>query len=390
MTRLFGFGLVVIAPAPATCPGMPPARPTADNTRRATPALDEAQERNAVISLETPPFAPEHASADELRAWYELAVTTIAADYPNSPVPPYDSYVQQLCQPTSYLGLQRLWVAREDGRLIGTASAAVPTDENSERAVITVRVSAENRRHGVGTRLLQAMLPELRERGCRMIAGQAKAGTDATRWTDALGFRTVAQRASHHLDLRNVDPARWQVPPAPGFRIRTWVDTAPDDVVQSFARARNAIADSPTGEASYRHPDWTVEQVRRYEARMREIGESHRYVVAVDDRSGAVAGFTEIALVPQQSSYCHQEDTAVLPEFRGLGLGRAIKASMLQWLTADLPRLERVLTMTTADNHHMIRVNARLGYVTDHVVASVESDIDALEARLADSRPRPC
>nr|WP_095872515.1 GNAT family N-acetyltransferase [Streptomyces sp. TLI_235] len=127
-----------------------------------------------------------------------------------------------------------------------------------------------------------------------------------------------------------------------------------------------------------------------YEARMRGIGESHRYVVAVDNRSGAVAGFTEIALVPQQSSYCHQEDTAVLPEFRGLGLGRAIKASMLQWLTADLPRLERVLTMTTADNHHMIRVNARLGYVTDHVVASVESDIDALEARLADSRPRPC
>ncbi|MDH6127323.1 GNAT family N-acetyltransferase [Kitasatospora sp. GP82] len=341
------------------------------------------------MSLGTTPFAPERASAAELRAWYELAVTATAADYPSTPLPPYDSYVQQLRQPTSYLGLQRLWVARDNGRLIGTARAVFPTDENSERAITAVRVSARNRRRGVGTRLLQTMLPEIHARGCQRIAGQTKAGADGEKWTNALGFRTVAQRASHHLDIKRTDPARWQVPLAPGFRIQKWVDTAPGDLVQSFARARNAIADSPTGEASYQHPDWTAERVRQYEARMRGIGESHRYVVAVDERSGAVAGFTEIAIVPQQWSYCHQEDTAVLPEFRGLGLGRAIKASMMRWLTAELPRLEQVHTMTAADNLHMIRVNAQLGYVTDHVVASVESDVGALEARLTDLRPRP-
>ncbi|MFF4953189.1 GNAT family N-acetyltransferase [Streptomyces chattanoogensis] len=123
---------------------------------------------------------------------------------------------------------------------------------------------------------------------------------------------------------------------------------------------------------------------------MRETGESHRYVVAVDERSGAVAGFTKIAFVPQQWSHCYQEDTAVLPEFRGLGLGRAIKASMMCWLTADFPRLEQVHTMTTSDNLHMIRVNAQLGYVTVHGVATVESEVGALEAHLpAAGRPRP-
>ncbi|AJT61985.2 hypothetical protein T261_0294 [Streptomyces lydicus] len=338
--------------------------------------------------MEIGPFAAERASADELRAWYDLSVTSTAADYPSNPVPPYDSYVQQLCKPTSYLGLQRLWVARDNGRLIGTASAVFPPDENSARAIIAVRVSARNRRHGVGTRLLQAMLPEIHTRGCRVIAGQAKAGSDGEKWTHALGFRTVVQRASHHLDIKSVDPERWQVPPARGFRIEQWVDSAPDNLVQSFARARNAIADSPTGEASYQHPDWTAERVRQYEARMRETGETHRYVVAVEERSKAVAGFTEIALVPRQWSHCYQEDTAVLPEFRGLGLGRAIKASMMRWLTTDLPRLEQVHTMTTSDNLHMIRVNAQLGYATDHVVASVESEVGALEARLpASERP---
>ncbi|WP_045305956.1 GNAT family N-acetyltransferase [Saccharothrix sp. ST-888] len=383
---LFGFGLITITWEPTACAGRPPAaQPLTALGRR--PAL-EVKERNVVMSLETAPFAAEHASSDELRAWYELAVTSTAADYPSSPVPPYDSYVQQLRQSTSYLGLQRLWVARDSGRLIGTASAVFPTDENSERAIISVRVSAQYRRRGVGTRLLQTMLPEIHERGCRRIAGQTKASADGEKWTNALGFRAVAQRASHHLDIKSVDPARWQVPPTPGFRIQKWVDTAPDDLVQSFARARNAIADSPTGETSYRHPDWTAERVRQYETRMREIGETHRYVVAVDERSGAVAGFTEIAIIPRQSSFCHQEDTAVLPEFRGLGLGRAVKAAMMRWLTADLPHLEQVHTMTASDNLHMIRVNAPLGYVTDHVVSSVESEVGALEARLAGLRPR--
>ncbi|MGW2628979.1 GNAT family N-acetyltransferase [Streptomyces chattanoogensis] len=200
------------------------------------------------MSLELGPFAAERASADELRAWYDLSVTSAAADYPSNPVPPYDSYVQQLCKPTSYLGLQRLWVTRDKGRLVGTASAVFPPDENSTLAIIAVRVSAQNRRRGVGTRLLQTMLPEIQARGCRVIAGQAKAGADGEKWTHALGFRTVTQRASHRLDIKSVEPARWQVPPAPGFRFEKWVDTAPDDLVQSFARARSAIADSPTGE----------------------------------------------------------------------------------------------------------------------------------------------
>jgi GNAT superfamily N-acetyltransferase len=336
------------------------------------------------MSLETVPFAPELASPDELRAWYEIFVA-VSPDFPGAPVPPYDSFTQQLCQPTSHYGLQRRWTARDDGRLLGTASAIFPTDENSELAIITVRVPAENRRGGVGTRLLQAMLPQIHEHGCRTIIGTVKAGADGEKWASALGFQTVHQRSSHHLDITSVDPARWQVEPTPGFRLLQWMDTAPDDLVLGFARARNAIADSPTGESSYQHPSWTAERVRQYEAKTLESGESHRYVVAVDERSGAVAGFTEVAIIPGQWSYCRQEDTAVLSEFRGLGLGRAMKASMMRWLTADFPRLEQVRTMTAAENVHMIRVNTQLGYQADSTLANVESEVGALEALLDSS-----
>ena len=336
------------------------------------------------MTLEIAPFAPGLASPDELRAWYEVFVA-VSPDFSSVPVPSYHPFVQQLCRPMSYHGLQQRWAARDNRRLLGTANAIFPADENSGLVVITVRVPAQNRREGVGTRLLRAMLPQIHEQGCRTINGTVKAGADGEKWANTLGFKTVLQRSSHHLDITNADLARWQVQPPLGFRLHQWTDTAPDDLVQGFARARNAIADSPTGESSYQHPSWTAERVRQYEARTLKSGGSHRYVAAVDERSGTVAGFTEIAFAPGQLSRCHQEDTAVLPEFRGLGLGRAMKASMLRWLTADLPQLEQVHTMTASENAHMIRVNTQLGYQTDSTLAYVESQVSALEALLASS-----
>ena len=308
------------------------------------------------MGLETAPFVPELASPDEPRSWYEILVV-VSADFPSAPVPPYESYVHQLCQPASFHGLLRRWGARDNGRLLGTANAIFPTDENSELAIISVRVPDQHRREGVGTRLLQAMLPQIHERGHRTITGTVKAGADGEKWANALGFPRVLQRSSHRLDITSVDPKLWLVEPKSGFRLHQWTDTAPDDLVQSFARARNAIADSPAGESSHQHPNWTAERVRQYEAKTLEGGESHRYVVALDERTGRVAAFTEIAIAPGQWSSCTQEDTAVLPEFRGLGLGRAMKASMMRWLTADPPKLEQVRTMTASENLHMIRVN---------------------------------
>ena len=347
------------------------------------------------MSLETAPFAPELASPEELLAWYGILVA-VAGDFPGSPVPPYDAYVRQLRAPASARSPQQRWDARDNGRLLGTAGAIFRTDENSERVLVAVRVPVPDRRGGVGTRLLQAMLPQLRARGCRTVAGTVKAGADGEQWASALGFRTVLRQSAHHLDVTKADPLRWQVELAPGFRLRQWTDTAPDDLVRGFAMARNAMADQPIGESSYRHPAWTVERVRQHEAELLKSGMSRRYVVAIDERSGAVAGFTEIVIAPGQPRTCRQVDTGVLSEYRGRGLGRAMKASMMRWLTDDFPGLEQVFTMTAAENIHMIRVNAQLGYRTDATLAIVESEVGALEARIVETlltdrqgRPHP-
>jgi GNAT superfamily N-acetyltransferase len=338
------------------------------------------------MSTETAPFAPGLASPEELRAWYDIFREIAVSDFPDASVPQYDVYVRQLCGSVPQHAVHERWDARRNGRVLGTASAVFPTDDNRERVVLAVRVPAQDRGAGVGTRLLRAALPRIREHGCRWIASQVREGADGEQWANTLGFRQVLRCSSHRLDIRGVDPSRWRIDPPTGFTFRQWTDTAPEDLLGGFARARNAMADQPIGGSSYRHPPWTAERVRRYEAGTLASGESHRYVAAVDERSGTVAGFTELAVVPGQVSHCRQEDTAVLPEFRGLGLGRAMKALMMRWLTTEHPRIEQVRTMTAAENAHMIRVNAQLGYTTDHTLITVESEVAAVEALLNPSR----
>jgi mycothiol synthase len=333
------------------------------------------------------PFVPSEAPERELRAHYDVFVASVALDFPDTPVAAYATYAEQLCKPTSYMGPRNLWVARVDDQVVGSATAIYHALENRDMATISVRVRPDLRRLGIGTSLLRAVLPDLREHDRRRLVGNGlNAGGSGDEWARALGFVKTDERAWQSLTIGDVDAVSWQVPAPAGFRVEKWIDQTPESLVAGFARARTAMADAPRGGSSYETPAWTVERVRQREADMMRIGEEHRFVVAVHEQSGAVAGLTEIAIEPNQLTFCYQEDTAVLAEFRGLGLGRCLKAAMLRWLTADRPAIERVLTNTDASNVHMIRVNHQIGYVTNDIVLGVEADIDDVEACLVNSR----
>ncbi len=122
-----------------------------------------------------------------------------------------------------------------------------------------------------------------------------------------------------------------------------------------------------------------MQRVRAYEAASRDRGCELRTVVAVHEASGTVAGLTEIEVRPGRNDFALQLDTAVLPEYRGHGLGRFIKAQMMRWLLADRPQMEMVGTTTDAANIHMIRVNHQLGYITADTICNVEAGIETLD-----------
>ncbi|MCC8250215.1 GNAT family N-acetyltransferase [Saccharothrix luteola] len=211
----------------------------------------------------------------------------------------------------------------------------------------------------------------------RLVEGRP--GTD---WARRLGFRTVRSLAAMVMTVADVDRTRWPVGVPQGYRVERWADTAPDEVVTSYAAARSAIHDVPMGTTEFVPPEWTVERVRANEAELSGENVEQRVVVAVHEATGEVAGLTEVVLLPREPRTFHQGDTVVLAAHRGRGIGLGLKGVMAHWLVEDHPELRRMHTVTNSDNEHMIRVNRRLGMTVERTELVVAHEIDALTARL--------
>lgn len=78
----------------------------------------------------------------------------------------------------------------------------------------------------------------------------------------------------------------------------------------------------------------------------------------------------------------------MLAEHRGLGLGMRLKAGMAEWIIGDLPSLERIKTVTSTDNTHMLRVNDQFSFVTLRVEYVLAQDVAALVAVLGGGAAR--
>jgi RimJ/RimL family protein N-acetyltransferase len=178
--------------------------------------------------------------------------------------------------------------------------------------------------------------------------------------------------------MREVDPATWQVDAPAGYHAVAWSDAAPEELLVSYARALNAIHDAPDGTAEFEFPQWTAESVRAEEARLAASGMTQWTVAAVRDADNEVAGYTEVLLRPWLANIAVVGNTAVLEQHRGHRLGVFVKARMSAWLHEEQPAREWVMTMTNADNEHMIRVNERIGFTTTRTVVVLNAELDAL------------
>ncbi|MEV0237684.1 GNAT family N-acetyltransferase [Nonomuraea sp. NPDC050786] len=336
-----------------------------------------------MTTVDISPLDLDRATDAELRGQYDLAVAAFAVDRPDAPKPDYDTFVGRLRAVPPGVSRQRYWVARRRDRTVGLAITQLSESENDNSVVVDVRVLPELRRQGIGTALLRRALTESPAGGRELVVGRGvTAGGDGELWIRAMGFTVVQRVALQVLTVPEADPALWEVPVPPGHRLERWTGAAPDTLVESYARARGAIHDAPTGDSSYRHPQWSVPRVRQAEHDARRRGVEHRVVVVVHEASNAVVGLTELEIFPGMPDTAVQQDTAVVPGHRGRGLGRTVKAAMMRWLLAERPEIGVVVTNVDASNDYMTYVNHQLGYVTARIMLTAETARGALEFRL--------
>jgi mycothiol synthase len=197
-----------------------------------------------------------------------------------------------------------------------------------------------------------------------------------------MGFAVVQQTVELRLDLRPADPARWLVQAAAGYELAEWTGSAPDELLLSYAAARNAIREAPHDGLSFTEPEWTAQRVRDEETTAAARGCELRVVAAIHQPTAQVAGLTYLEVYQHRPELAVQQDTAVLPAHRGHGLGVWMKAANLRRLTAAHPEVTGVITSNAADNEHMLRVNQQVGFRPRARTEIREARLSELAARL--------
>jgi GNAT superfamily N-acetyltransferase len=307
------------------------------------------------------PGTPEH----RIKQWH--AVEVAVADRTDWPLPPLT-----LAELTGHaqhpggdpIGRYDALLAIEDDDVVGFAHCWWWSAENRHLVDSSVHVLPERRRRGIGRTLIERLIEDARADGRRSLTMPARQGADSEQFVQAMGATESLVERHSILEIADVDWALVErsAPPAPGYRLVSWDEDPPEELLPSLARAQESMDDAPKGTLDILRDTWTTDMLRAIYALSAARGYRRLVIAAVHEESGEVAGFTELQIPPGRNEYGEQGDTVVVPEHRGHRLGMSIKSAMLQRVRCEAPELERISTWNAEENQWMLAVNVALGF----------------------------
>src|SRR5699024_2497516 len=110
---------------------------------------------------------PISATDLEFTSWYDVYYRAMALEFPHGPIW-LEREMAVSFEPSRWKD-KRLWVAEENGAIVGAAAVEIPLADTPERAEIEVYVTPGSRRRGIGSALLDECLTASRDAGRRYI-----------------------------------------------------------------------------------------------------------------------------------------------------------------------------------------------------------------------------
>ena len=308
----------------------------------------------ALDQIEVVAQEPEYATRNAQYWRDEVVARCHAEENPEEPSRSRAEVKAFLCHPPSS-ETREYWFVESAGECVGFAQLGVMQGAPTGR--VELQVHPAHRGHGHGRALLDAVERSARSLGANRLAGRHATEAGA-RFASAVGAKDTFREVRSMLRLPLSEELAVQ--PVDGYGLRSWVGTAPAELLESFARARNAINDAPL--AFEGNPEvWTADLVRELETAVERRDRDVRVTVALDAASEVVA-FTELRVSRPAGAIAGTEDTAVVPEHRRRGLGRWVKVESLRRLQDDRPDVRLVTTANAEQNAAMRSLNRALGF----------------------------
>jgi RimJ/RimL family protein N-acetyltransferase len=148
-----------------------------------------------------------------------------------------------------------------------------------------------------------------------------------------------------------------------------WRGACPDHLLDDYVRALDTLHAKPGPAHS---APFTRGEIRYRESSAQAAGLREYSVCLIDPAAGRIAALSSAQTADGVRG--EQNETVVVPEYRGRRLAARVKAWLICELLAAEPDLGVLDTFNAVDNHRMLAVNRRLGFrpLDAHVAWTLE------------------
>ena len=261
--------------------------------------------------------------------------------------------------------------------------------DNEHLLQVEAFVAASRRRQGVGTYLLGWAAARARaERRALLIGTSTDRAPEGAAFARRLGASVGLVSLVFELAVADLDPAliatwlRAGPARAPDVEL-VWLSSPyPAGDVAELAVVMQAMNDIPLGDLQVGDRRVTPATLRDQEATRRVRGEEVWTLAARRTGDGALVGVTETLWHRGNPAVLLQLGTVVLREARGRGIGRWLKAAMLERVRRERPSVRVVRTDNASMNAPMQAINDALGFRLALTESVWQVGVEQVEAAL--------
>jgi len=255
-----------------------------------------------------------------------------------------------------------------DGSPVATGIAWYRQGDDPNVIHVDFMVRSSWRRLGIAAHLVTLVCGVATDRGRTLLTGSSHDSVGgADRFAERFGGRAGSVARDSELRFDAVDwsmVARWVaegLARATGYTLE-WLDGPyPPSLLDDAVIFHDIMETAPRDDLAIAHSTIEPGQIADWDRAAVESGR-WRWIILVRDPKGVCVGGTEMAFEPWDPTIGLQGNTGIDPAHRGMGLGKWVKAAMLQRLRDERPDITRARTGNAYSNAPMLAINDTLGF----------------------------